>query len=135
MTHRAISMEDLRAVPEAYKVFMEGSHQDFMDLLYSIGFDTKKDIEVETVFHRPMVHSREVACPRWIGEERSDPEWMASPYCTLENKLVQIGKKDVTFQKELVEMGTFPNYTAMFVDHIKDNTKTKSRKTNKTGEQ
>lgn len=128
MSHRTISLEDLRTIPEAMEIFLSDDQERFNQMLFEIGFDIERGVEMEVVLHRPMVHSREVMGPRWIGEERSDAEWMASPHCTLENKLVQIGIKDVAFQRELVAMSTAPNYTAMFVDHIKTEVKSRKKK-------
>lgn len=119
MAIRTISLEDIRSVPEAHKVLLSGDETLFKELLFSIGFDVERDIEMEVVTHRPMVHQKEITGPRWIGHERRDDEWMKSKHCTQENRLEKVGTTDLAFQRELVAMGSLPNYTAMIISHIK----------------
>jgi cobalamin biosynthesis Co2+ chelatase CbiK len=129
--HRIISLVDLRSVPEAREIMEANDAAAWYRLLHDIGFDVNRDIEMEVVAHRPMTSQEVVTCPRWVGHERRDDVWMASEHCTFENKLEVIGIKDLAFQRELVAMGATPNYTAMFIDHIRQSSK---KKNNKAGE-
>jgi hypothetical protein len=129
--HRTISLEDLRSVPQAMEVLEGNDMAAFYTMLHDIGFDVNREIEMEVVAHRPMVHQEIVICPRWVGHERKDDEWMKSKSCSFGNKLEKIGTTDLAFQKELVAMGATPNYTAMFIDHIRQSSK---KKNNKAGE-
>lgn len=140
MAIRTISMEDIKFVPEAFEILVASSKQTdvekgktaFMEMLHDIGFDIERGVEMEVVKHRPMVHQKEVECPRWVGHERRDPEWMNSKHCTQENRLEVIGCTDLAFQKELVQMGQMPNFTAMFISHIQGVSKVKQKQ--KAGE-
>lgn len=118
--HRTISLEDIRSVPEAYAVFLSGDEAAFNKMLYDVGFDIERDVDLEVVEHRPMVSTQIVLGPRWVGHERRDEEWMSGPHCTWENRLEKIGTTDLGFQKELVAMGNLPNFTAMIISHISE---------------
>ena len=129
--HRIISLVDLRSVPEAREIMESLDYAAWYRLLHDIGFDVSREIEMEVVAHRPMSSQEVVTCPRWVGHERKDAEWVESIHCTFENKLERIGITDLAFQRELVAMGATPNYTAMFIDHIRQSSK---KKNNKAGE-
>lgn len=136
MAHRTISLEDIRTIPDAMELFKSGDIAAFNAMLYDIGFDLERGVDMEIVLHRPMTSQKEVFGPRWVGHERVDPEWMNSGNASQLNKLERLGIVDPEFQKELVAMSATPNYTAMFIDHLIDNQKPKKKtKTKSVGEE
>lgn len=122
---RAISVVDVLSCEEARQILLSQDETAFYTLLNDIGFDLKHEVDYEVCLHRPMVLDKITKTPvetgRWIGTERRDDWWLRSEHCSMENRLEMIGKKDVAFQKELLEMNRRPNFTAMACDYLADN--------------
>lgn len=122
---RWISIVDLLSFEESKEIVQSGSDKEFKELFFNIGFDITREIEYQMCLHRPMVYMAAQKAPiltiRWVGHERRDKMWMQSEYCSWENKLEELGTRDLAFQKELVAMGQFPNFTSMILEHIRDN--------------
>ena len=54
----------------------------FLDVLYSLGMNTKQSIKVDmNVTHRNKLN-KVVACARWYGDERIDTQWIESGYAS-----------------------------------------------------
>jgi hypothetical protein len=63
------------------------------DILYSLGMDTDSSIECqETIPHRNRF-GESVICDRWVGNERTDSEWIASGYASREAIDKSLGNK------------------------------------------
>lgn len=122
---RYISIYDLLSYEDSKRIVMSGDSEAFKKLLHDIGFDTKEDIEMQECLHRPMVFIAANKTPvyglRFVGEERTDDEWVKSGHCSHENKLRIIGRTDVGFQRELLNMCSYPKFTLMACDYLKSN--------------
>jgi hypothetical protein len=54
------------------------------NILYNLGMDVSKGIEQQNgLMHRNRLN-KVVKCPRWVGEERQDEEWINSGYASQE---------------------------------------------------
>lgn len=117
---RSISLIDLLSVRESKQVLLDGDGEGFKEMMHNIGFDVRKEVEWQLCLHRPMSYLSTDKAPvygaRWVGEERQDPEWVSSEYCSFENKMEIIFKKDRGFHQQLQEMSTLPNFTQMAID-------------------
>lgn len=117
---RSISMFDLFLSEDSKKIIIEGNEDKLNKLLFEIGFDINKEIEYDYCNHRPMSTNVPYLGWRLIGTERTDIEWMKSKYCSKENRFEQIGMKDLSLLKEILEMSKEGNFTQMIIEHISD---------------
>ena len=118
---RYLSVVDIEKVEEAKQIMQSEDEEKIADFFYGMGFDPKYPIIPQKCLHRPMTETNMVVDTiRFVSFERSDEEWVNSKYCTQENKLVQIGKKDRIFQEDLVKLSDVPNYTALVIEKIKE---------------
>lgn len=128
---RYISIYDLMQDDYAASVVRSGDEAKLKTLLWTIGFDTSKDIERQEVYHRPL--SRKDQSPifgmRLVGTERSDQAWKTSGNWSLDARLEHYRENDPEFYKDLVSMSYQHNFTGEIVDHIKTKGSTISRKT------
>lgn len=80
-----VSAMDINEVKEGFTyTWKDENPHEFMDILYRFGMDTRTMYEVQTeVTHRTKL-GRMVTCDRYVGLERTDPEWIASGYASRE---------------------------------------------------
>lgn len=81
----AVSMSELAvAYPEITYTWVNENKKEFEDILYSLGMDIKTPYETqENVQHRNRFN-KVVQCDRWVGNERTDKEWVKSGYASQE---------------------------------------------------
>ena len=69
-----------------YSDYPYNNPTNFNKLLFSLGIDINKPVELqENLIHRNRLN-KVVLCPRWVGTERTDEEWLQSPYSSHEAK-------------------------------------------------
>lgn len=120
--HRCISVIDLLRHKRSRKAIYESDFMEFYNILHEIGFDINKSIEEQNVWHRALHCNKPVLGVRWIGVERTDEEWMSSEYCTRENKMKELGKKDPSLVRELEKMSEIPKFTDRFMEFLSGET-------------
>lgn len=118
--HRVVSLFDLIQIEKSREAFINNDMTLWYEILHELGFDINRDILEQKCLHRPLSTNEPFFGIRWIGTERKDEEWLSSPYCTRENKLEVIGIKDLEFQKDLLDMSRYPQWTQRAMEHMKD---------------
>ena len=118
--HRSISFYDLLLFDQSKQIVMEGKDVELLKLLHDIGFDITKELNYELCYHRPMSTNQVFYGDRIVGAERIDLEWLESEYCTMENRLEIAGMRDLELQRDMIEMMQVGNWTAAFIEYIKD---------------
>lgn len=105
--YRTISLFDIAfTYPEIFKGIREENKDEFdarlNKILFYLGLDINSDEFTEkVVYHRPLTRKSKEP---YLGvvftsRERSDKEWLKSPYCSLDQKLYC--SKDISMSKEL----------------------------------
>lgn len=91
-----VSLSELQTVVPSMK---QGYHLSnpiaFRTILHNMGLDTNKPFELqEGLTHRNRLNAV-VTCDRWVGNERTDPEWVKSGYASREARNEASGSKMV----------------------------------------
>lgn len=73
-----ISLSELQtADPSITYEFTQTHSEEFKEILYSLGIDTRYPIDEQDVTHRNRFGNI-VTCPRWMANERCDHSWITS---------------------------------------------------------
>ena len=80
-----ISVSELAVVnPDITYDWIENNNHKFLDMLHELGMNTKQPIEKqENVLHKNRF-DKIVQCDRYVGNSRTDLEWISSGYATQE---------------------------------------------------
>lgn len=115
-----VSLYDIMSIPEGAKLVRDGSEDEFMTFLWSVGFDTSKAIERQEVYHRPITRktNEPVFGMRFVGTERSDADWQASGLWSLDARLEEYRNNDFELYKEMYQMSYTHNFTGAIIEHI-----------------
>lgn len=78
-----VSMSELAAVlPSITYDWIEQNTDQFNKVLYDLGMNVDQLVDIqEDIMHRNRF-DKVVQCTRWVGNERTDPEWIASGYAS-----------------------------------------------------
>jgi hypothetical protein len=89
-----VSVSELAKVkPEITYDWIDNNREEFLDILHSIGMNVKQPIEKqENVMHRNRFNEI-TTCDRYVGNERTDKEWINSGYASQEAKDKATGSK------------------------------------------
>lgn len=103
---KVVSYDDLqKVVPNFEMKWLDNIKSDARVLLWNLGIDTDFGIEVQ----EGMVHRTKLCgvsnCPRMVGHERIDKEWLQGGYATDEAKEFT---KDITLAAELNRLKNRP---------------------------
>ena len=103
---KMFSAEDVLSLPqfEGYNVFeliKKENDQVVADLLYPVGADNKKDVEVYPCRHRKVDGTTTVNYV-YVFFERTDKEWLSSAYSTMSARIDAV--KDGALKAELLRM-------------------------------
>ena len=92
-----VSVSELAKVkPEITYDWIEENRDEFLDILYSIGMNTKQPIERQENLHHRNRFNELVVCDRYVGNERIDPDWVKSGYASQEAKDKSLNNKMLT---------------------------------------
>ena len=102
-----ISLSEIQTVaPWCDEEFIENNQEVFKQMLYDLGADVYQyPIEVQDVAHRNKFGNI-ITCKRWVCNERVDPAWISSGYCSVEARDKSLNNKilnDLYRFKGLVE--------------------------------
>lgn len=89
--------------------------------LWELGIDVENFAVVEQViWHRPLSAptNSPIYATRWIGQERTDKEWIDSGFASKEARLATANFSDLA--TEIEKLGRQSNFTAEIVQHMKD---------------
>jgi hypothetical protein len=92
-----VSASDIARVKSDFTYeWAENNHSSFMDLLSDFGMDTTDVIELQGLVQHRNKLNEIVICDRWVGNERTDTEWIQSGYASREAKDKASGCKLLT---------------------------------------
>lgn len=81
-----VSESEIQAVrPEFTSKWETEKPEYFMHYLHNLGVDVSRPYEKQNIKHRNRLNEV-VTCPRWVGFERQDIEWIESGYASREAK-------------------------------------------------
>lgn len=80
-----ISLSEIQTVaPFVNEDFIENNQEVFKKMLYDLGMDIYNyPCSIQNVTHRNRFGNI-ITCPRWVGNERVDFDWVNSPYSSVE---------------------------------------------------
>ena len=80
-----ISMSELaKVMPDITYDWVDNNTREFLDILHGLGMNVNQPIELqENINHRNRFEEI-VTCHRWVGNERTDKEWVNSGYASQE---------------------------------------------------
>jgi hypothetical protein len=100
------AMDIVEVMPHFTYKWAEENKGDFYEILWQFGMNTNQGVETQAcVTHRTRLN-RLVTCDRWVGNERTDKEWIDSGFASRESKDKASGSKlltDIYRQKGMVE--------------------------------
>lgn len=102
-----ISLSEIQTVANwVTEEFIEENPEVFKKMLFDLGMDVYNyPWEVQNVTHRNRFGNT-ITCPRYVGNERIDKEWVSSPYSSVEARDKSLNNKilnDLYRFKGLVE--------------------------------
>jgi hypothetical protein len=115
-----ISLYDIMATPEGVAMVRDGTEEEFLQFLFTIGFDTNKPVERQEVYHRPITAKTNEPQfgMRFVGTERNDDDWKKSGGWSLDARLEEYRANDFELYKELYQMSYTHNFTGAIIGHI-----------------
>ena len=102
-----ISLSEIQTVANwVTEEFIEENPEVFKKMLFDMGMDVYNyPWEIQNVTHRNRFGNT-ITCPRYVGNERIDKEWVSSPYSSVEARDKSLNNKilnDLYRFKGLVE--------------------------------
>lgn len=115
-----VSLYDIMYCPAGAQLVREGTEQDFLDLLYCLGFDTTKPLERQEVWHRPLTSKTNTPIfgMRFVGQERNDDEWRNSGLRSMEARLDEYRQTDFELFKDMFQASYFHNFTGAVISNM-----------------
>lgn len=80
-----VSESELKMINSKYQASWEEDYPEtFKNMLWSLGMDSRYDYtRYDAIPHRNKMN-QSVVCSRWVGNERTDEEWLKSGYASQE---------------------------------------------------
>lgn len=103
-----VSLSEIQTVANwVTEEFVEENPAIFKKMLFDLGMDVYNyPWEVQNVTHRNRFGNI-ITCPRYVGNERIDPEWVNSPYSSVEARDKSLNNSiltDIYRSKGMVEV-------------------------------
>lgn len=101
--------------------------------LQELGIDTQNHSVIEQqAWHRPLsaTTNSPIYATRWVGQERTDREWLESGNASKEVRLAASNFSDLASELEI--LGKQSNFTAQILEHISEKKNVSGRKDGKT---
>lgn len=81
-----VSLSELQtANPDLTEEWSNSKPKELETVLHGMGMNIKTAVEKQEVTHRNRFGNI-ITCPRWVGNERVDKEWLESGYASQEAK-------------------------------------------------
>lgn len=80
-------------MPEFNLQYAKENPEELLKILHGLGFDTKREIELQEGLTHRNRFGAVITCARWVGDQRIDPAWLSSGYATQEAKDKANGSK------------------------------------------
>lgn len=92
-----ISLSEIQTVANwVTEEFIEDNPDVFQKMLFDLGMDVHQyPIDMQEVTHRNRFGNI-ITCKRWVGNERVDPDWVDSPYSSVEARDKSLNNKILT---------------------------------------
>lgn len=119
---RIISLYDLMQDTKIAEIIRGGNEEQFLTVLWGMGFDTSKTLEHQECYHRPETakDNTPIYGVRILGTERSDAEWKKSGYWSTEARMEQYRDEDPELYKQLQQMSYVANFTGDIIEHMQN---------------
>lgn len=98
--YKIISESELKKALDNYEEVRNDPTQ-FLEILYKVGIDTSKPIEIQENLPHRNAFKEIVTCPRFVGVERTDVEWQDSGNISMASL---IACSDPETQKDIAKM-------------------------------
>ena len=103
-----ISLSEIQTVANwVTEEFIEENPEVFKKMLFDLGMDVYNyPWEVQNVIHRNRFGNT-ITCPRYVGNERIDKEWVSGPYSSVEARDKSLNNSiltDIYRSKGMVEV-------------------------------
>jgi len=92
-----ISLSEIQTVADwITEEFIEENPDVFQKMLYDLGMDIYNyPCSIQNVTHRNRFGNL-ITCPRWVGNERVDQNWVSSPYSSVEARDKSLNNRILT---------------------------------------
>ena len=92
-----VSLSEIQTVANwVTEEFIEENPEIFKKMLFDLGMDVYNyPWETQNVTHRNRFGNT-ITCPRYVGNERVDKEWVSSPYSSVEARDKALGSRILT---------------------------------------
>jgi len=79
-----VSLSELQTIDRKFtETWADNSEQELMDVLHGLGMDINRSVERQVVEHRNRFGNL-ITGSRFVGNSRTDPEWINSGYASQE---------------------------------------------------
>lgn len=96
------SLNDLVQSEDVVKALKDKNKESLTHILFTLGVDVSKPVYVRNCKHRTRLTNEVVHTLRYDFTERTDEEWLKSPYASEKAKFASI--KDLDLKMELMNM-------------------------------
>ena len=92
-----LSLSEIQTVdPSITEDFIQNNPKDFEKILYELGMDVYNyPVDEQELTHRNRFGNI-ITCKRWVGNERTDKEWLNTPYSSPEARDKSLNNKILT---------------------------------------
>lgn len=92
-----ISLSEVQKVQPKYtSKCIENNKDEFLNVLHELGCDINEYVMVQHDIQHRNIFNEIVTCDRYVCDERTDKEWLASGYASIEAVDKAIGSKILT---------------------------------------
>ena len=74
--------EIAKVIPDITYDWIDNNKSKFMDMLYDLGMNVTQPIEYQPTIRHKNRFNEIVVCDRYVGNERTDKEWVSSGYAS-----------------------------------------------------
>lgn len=91
---KIVSAYDIAKVfPSFTYNYVKTNPKEFQDILYQFGMDINRMYEIQENVQHKTIDGTVVQGDRYVGDERTDPEWLSSKWASRESKDKASGSK------------------------------------------
>lgn len=78
-----VSMSELGRVIDNFSYdWIDENRNEFLDMLFSVGMNVKEPIDEQVNINHRNRFDEVVVCTRWVGNERTDRDWVNSGHAS-----------------------------------------------------
>lgn len=76
-----VSLSELQTIDSMFNEEWAKNQTELEKVLYNMGININQPYETQNETHRNRFNNI-ITCLRWVGQERTDSEWIKSGYCS-----------------------------------------------------